>query len=327
MLGLAAKASLRDAAAVREVVIVAFPEVQALDVAGPAEVFAQAGGYGVRVAAPRVEPLATGSGYAIAPEVALANVDLDRVDTLVVAGGEGTRAAVADEVLVAWLAAAAPRVRRVAAVCTGAFLLARAGLLDGRRATTHWAWCDELARRFPAVVVEPDPIFVADGPFRTSAGVTAGMDLALSLVEEDLGPRAALRVARELVLFVRRPGGQSQFSAGLAAQAAENAPLRELQAWISDHLDEDLSVPALARRAHMAERSFARAYARETGRTPAVHVELLRVERARMLLETTPAGVEAVAARCGFGTVETMRRAFARRLGVAPAAYRSRFAA
>jgi transcriptional regulator GlxA family with amidase domain len=213
----------------------------------------------VRVAAPRVEPLVTGSGYAIAPEVALAHVDLDRVDTLVVAGGEGTRAAVADEGLVAWLTAAAPRVRRVASVCTGAFLLARAGLLDGRRATTHWAWCDELARRFPAVAVEPDPIFVADGPFRTSAGVTAGMDLALSLVEEDLGPRAALRVARELVLFVRRPGGQSQFSAGLAAQAAQHAPLRELQAWIADHLDEDLSVPALARRAHMTERSFARA--------------------------------------------------------------------
>jgi transcriptional regulator GlxA family with amidase domain len=249
------------------------------------------------------------------------------VDTLVVAGGEGTRAAVADEGLVAWLAAAAPRVRRVASVCTGAFLLARAGLLDGRRATTHWAWCDELSRRFPAIAVEPDPIFVADGPFRTSAGVTAGMDLALSLVEEDLGPRAALRVARELVLFVRRPGGQAQFSAGLAAQAVEHAPLRELQAWIADHLDEDLSVPALARRTHMTERSFARAYARETGRTPAVRVELLRVERARMLLETTPAGVEAVAARCGFGTVETMRRAFARRLGVAPAAYRSRFAA
>jgi transcriptional regulator GlxA family with amidase domain len=325
--GLAARSAVRDAAVVREVVIVAFPGVQALDVAGPAEVFAQAGGYRVRVAAPRVEPLTTGSGYAIEPELALAGVDPGRVDTLVVAGGEGTRAAVADEGLVAWLAAAAPRVRRVASVWTGAFLLARAGLLDGRRATTHWAWCDELSRRFPAIAVEPDPIFVADGPFRTSAGVTAGMDLALSLVEEDLGPRAALRVARELVLFVRRPGGQAQFSAGLAAQAVEHAPLRELQAWIADHLDEDLSVPALARRTHMTERSFARAYARETGRTPAVHVELLRVERARMLLETTPAGVEAVAARCGFGTVETMRRAFARRLGVAPSAYRSRFAA
>jgi len=224
------------------------------------------------------------------------------------------------------LRATAPRARRVASVCTGAFLLARAGLLDGRRATTHWAWCEELARRFPQVAVERDPIFVADGNVRTSAGVTAGMDLALALVEEDLGPRAALEVARQLVLFVRRPGGQAQFSAGLAAQA-QHAPLRELQAWMADHLDADLGVEALAARAHMSPRSFARAFRRETATTPAAYVEALRVERARLLLETTPAAVTEVARACGFGTVETLRRAFARRLGVAPAAYRSRFAA
>ncbi|HEY5143608.1 MAG TPA: AraC family transcriptional regulator, partial [Solirubrobacteraceae bacterium] len=226
----------------RRIIIVAFPAVQALDVAGPAEVFAQAGGYEVRVVAPTLEPLPTGSGYAIVPELTLAEVT-GPLDTLLVAGGEGTRAAVADDELVGWIAATAPRARRVASVCTGAFLLARAGLLDGRRATTHWAWCDELARRFPQVEVDPDPIFVADGNVRTSAGVTAGMDLALALVEEDLGPRAALAVARRLVLFVRRPGGQAQFSAGLAAQAAVRAPLRELQAWIADHLTDDLSVP------------------------------------------------------------------------------------
>jgi len=310
----------------RRIIIVAFPGVQALDVAGPAEVFAQAGGYEVRVAARALEPLPTGSGYAIVPELTLAGV-AGPIDTLLVAGGEGTRSAVADEELVGWIAATAPRARRIASVCTGAFLLARAGLLDGRRATTHWAWCAELARRFPQVEVDPDPIFVADGRVRTSAGVTAGMDLALALVEEDHGPRAALAVARQLVLFVRRPGGQAQFSAGLAAQAAVRAPLRELQAWIADHLTDDLSVPALAGRAQMSERTFARAFRRETGSTPGDYVEALRVERARLLLETTPAQVDAVAAACGFGTVETLRRAFARRTGVSPTAYRSRFAA
>lgn len=310
----------------RRIVIVAFPDVQALDVTGPAEVFTQAGGYVVQVAAPRAEPLRTGSGYAIVPELALGDVR-GPIDTLLVAGGEGTRAAARDEDLIDWLRTIAPRARRVASVCTGAFLLARAGLLDGRRATTHWAWCDELARQFPQVIVEPDPIFVADGNVHTSAGVTAGMDLALALVEEDLGPAAALAVARQLVMFVRRPGGQAQFSTGLAAQAAGHAPLRELQAWMADHLDGDLSVEALADRAHMSPRSFARAFRRETGTTPAAHVEALRVERARLLLESTASPVAAVARACGFGTVETMRRAFARRVGVPPAAYRSRFAA
>lgn len=309
----------------RRIVIVAFPDVQALDVAGPAEVFAQAGGYDVQVAAPEREPLSTGSGYAILPELALHDVR-GPIDTLVVAGGEGTRAASADEFLVGWIARTAPRARRVASVCTGAFLLARAGLLDGRRATTHWAWCDALAGAFPSVTVEPDPIFVADGPVRTSAGVTAGMDLALSLVEEDLGPQRALEVARNLVLFVRRPGGQAQFSAGLRAQAATRAPLRELQARIGDQLEGDLSVSALAARAHMSERHFARAFRDETGITPAAYVEHLRVERARLLLGTTPTAIAAVATQCGFGTPETMRRAFARRVGVSPVAYRERFA-
>lgn len=320
--------SLRPATmrCMRRIVIVAFPDVQALDVTGPAEVFTQAGGYHVQVAAPSVEPLATGSGYALVPELALADVH-GPIDTLMIAGGAGTRAAVADDELVGWIAATAPCAQRIASVCTGAFLLARAGLLDGRRVTTHWQWCEELARRFPLVDVDPEPIFVADGDVRTSAGVTAGMDLALSLVEEDLGPQAALDVARRLVLFMRRPGGQAQFSAGLAAQGATLAPLRELQAWLLDHLDADLSVGALAARAQMSERTFARAFRRETGRTPADYVEALRIERARVLLESTPAQVDAVAAACGFGTVETLRRAFARRTGVSPTDYRRRFAA
>ena len=228
--------------------------------------------------------------------------------------------------MIDWLRLAARRSRRVASVCTGAFLLARAGLLDGRRATTHWASCDALARNYPAVTVDPDPIFVRDGNVYTSAGVTAGIDLALALVEEDLGRRAALDVARSLVLFIRRPGGQAQFSSGLAGQAAIQPGIRELQDWVSDNLDSDLSVPALAERAFMSPRNFARVFSREVGLTPAAYVESLRLERARLLLETTEMQLEEIARRCGFGTVETLRRAFGRRLRVSPSDYRSRFA-
>jgi transcriptional regulator GlxA family with amidase domain len=230
-------------------------------------------------------------------------------------------------VIVPWLRETAPRARRVTSVCSGAFLLAEAGLLDGRHATTHWASCARLQEDYPAVTVEPDPIFVRDGNVTTSAGVTAGMDLALALVEEDLGRRVALEVARWLVLFVKRPGGQAQFSAGLAAQAADREPLRELQDWIADHLREDLTVRALAERSHMSERNFARAFRREIGMTPATYVEALRVERARAALQDSGAPMAGVAYDAGFGTVETMRRAFHRRLGVGPAAYRGRFRA
>jgi transcriptional regulator GlxA family with amidase domain len=316
----------------RRVVIVALPEVQPLDVTGPAEVLASAasvaGGddaaYAIEVVAPGGAPIPTDSGYAIAPAGALEAVR-GPIDTLLVAGGAGARHASAETV--ARVRRLAARADRVASVCTGAYVLAAAGLLDGRRATTHWSWCEDLQRRHPAVRVERDPIFVVDGPVRTSAGVTAGMDLALALVEEDLGPRVALEVARWLVLFVKRPGGQAQFSAQLAAQSAERAPLRELQAWMADHLADDLSVPALAARACMSERNFARAFKAETGMTPAVYVEALRVERARLALESGLESIDAVARRCGFGTVETLRRAFARRLGVSPGAYRDRFAA
>jgi transcriptional regulator GlxA family with amidase domain len=210
-------------------------------------------------------------------------------------------------------------------VCTGAFLLARAGLLEGRRATTHWAACRALQRRYPEVRVETEPIFVRDGNVYTSAGVTAGIDLALALVEEDLGSRAALEIARALVLFVRRPGGQTQFSTSLAGQAAERQSLRELQGWISDHLADDLSVPALAERAFMSERNFARVFRREVGVSPASYVESLRLERAKLLLEGTPLSIKEVGRRCGFGTVETLRRSFARGVGASPGEYRDRF--
>jgi transcriptional regulator GlxA family with amidase domain len=315
----------------RRIVIVAFPGVQSLDVSGPAEAFSIAtrhhrADYVIRVVTPDGEAARATSGLTLLPDGAVADVR-GAIDTLLIAGGEGVFDAARDERLLAWVRRASRRSRRTASVCTGALLLAHAGLLDGRRATTHWAYCDGMAARFPRVTVERDPIFVRDGNVATSAGVTAGMDLALALIEEDHGAQAALATARSLVLFVRRPGGQSQFSTALAAQPARRAPLRELQAWILGHLDEDLTVPALAGRVHMSERNFARAFRAETGLTPAAYVEAARVERARRELETTDLGVEAVAARCGFGTVETMRRAFARRLGVNPAAYRARFAA
>jgi transcriptional regulator GlxA family with amidase domain len=312
----------------RRVVIVVFPRVQTLDVTGPAEVFRAASlihppGYEVTVAAAEAGPVPT-STVSLVSDARLDACD-GRIDTLIVAGGTGTRRAEEDPGLIEWIARAAKRSRRVASVCTGAFLLARAGLLDGRRATTHWVACTDLAARYPAVVLEPDPIFVRDGDVWTSAGVTAGMDLALALVEEDLGRDVALEVARHLVVFLQRPGGQAQFSAQLAAQTADRAPLRELQAWIPDHLDEDLSVPALARRACMSERNFARAFRRETGRTPGAYVEAARIERARIALETGELPVEAIAAQAGFGTVETMRRAFRRQVGVSPIEYRTRF--
>jgi transcriptional regulator GlxA family with amidase domain len=312
----------------RRVVIVAFPGVQTLDVTGPAEVLRAATklhppGYEVTVAAPEEGPLRT-STVTMVPDLPLSACRF-AIDTLIVAGGTGTRRAEEDEHLIDWLKAAAERSQRVASVCSGAFLLARAGLLDGRRATTQWASCADLAERYPAVTVEPDPIFVRDGNLVTSAGVTAGMDLALALVEEDLGRDVALAAARWLVVFLKRPGGQAQFSAQLAAQTAERQPLRDLQAWIPDHLDTDLSVPALAGRAAMSERNFARAFRRETGMTPAAYVEAARVESARIALETGDLPVEQVARQAGFGTVETMRRAFGRRVGVSPVDYRSRF--
>jgi transcriptional regulator GlxA family with amidase domain len=314
----------------RRIVFVAFDGMQALDLVGPAEVFSlasrQRGGtpYSIEVVAVGMDPVRSSSGLAVVPHGALASAS-GAIDTLIVVGGAGVPRALEDDALVSWIARAAARSRRVSSVCTGAFLLAAAGLLEGRRATTHWAACDELARRHPGVTVERDPIFVRDGAVATSAGVTAGMDLALALVEEDHGPALALEVARSLVLFTLRPGGQSQFSVQLSSLQAEHDPLRELQGWIADHLDADLTVPALAARAHMSERTFARTFRRETGVTPAAYVEELRVERARMALESSSAPIDRIAGACGFGTVETLRRAFHRRLGVGPAAYRARF--
>jgi transcriptional regulator GlxA family with amidase domain len=307
----------------RRVAIVAFPEFQSLDVSGPAEVFAQAG-YAVEIVAGDGDAVRASNGIQLVPERSLAACR-GALDTLVVAGGRGIRAAAADERLISWLRLAARRSRRVTSVCTGAFLLARAGLLDGRRATTHWAACAALARTYPTVSVDPEPIFVRDGNVYTSAGVTAGIDLALALVEEDHGHALALAIARELVMFLRRPGGQGQFSAALAAQAAPSASLRDLVAFIADNLHRPLTVDMLAERAHLSPRQFARVFTRELGVSPGRMVDRMRVETARRRLEEAPDGLAVVAAACGFGTEETMRRAFLRHLGTPPGAYRERF--
>ena len=320
----------------RRVVIVLFDGVQTLDVTGPLEVFAgadryrratrvDAPGYLVHTASPAPGPVRSSSGLTIVADTSVAEV-AGPIDTLVVAGGEGVNAALADRELIAAIPKLARRARRVTSVCSGAFLLAEAGLLDGKVATTHWSRCDELAARYPAVTVEPNPIFTRDGDVYTSAGVTAGMDLALALVADDLGRHAALTIARHLVLFLQRSGSQAQFSAQLATQLADRDEIRDLQQWIADHPGADCSVTALARRVAMSPRHLARVFADDVGTTPARYVEGVRVEVARRRLEESTDSIESIAAGCGFGTTETLRRAFARHIGLAPAEYRTRFA-
>ncbi len=328
----------------RRIVFVVYPDLQILDLTGPVEVFAMANRlwslldpaedrlegpvrdrpYQVDVVSTDGRSVRSSCGLEVAPHRSLAT-SAGPIDTLVVVGGIGTAEAVRDEPLVAWIASAARRSRRVTSVCSGAFLLARAGLLDGRRATTHWASSALLAQSFPTVTVDPDSIFVRDGNVWTSAGVTTGMDLALSLVEDDLGPEVARLVARWLVLFVQRPGGQAQFSAQLAAQRPERSSLQDLEGWIADHLAEDLSVTRMAEQVGMSTRTFARVFRQELGVSPAAYVESVRVEAARRLLETTSRGLPEVARLCGFGTVETMHRVFRRTLRVTPGEYRRHF--
>jgi transcriptional regulator GlxA family with amidase domain len=316
------------------VLFVAFPEVQLLDIAGPSSVFTTASrlvgakgpGYRVEIAALRTGPVATQGGVLLQATVPLSRVR-GPVDTLMVPGGETTMEPGSEPGLPVPLRQLARRSRRVASVCTGSFLLARAGLLDGRRATTHWYACDALKRQHPRCEVLADHIYLRDGHVWTSAGVTSGIDLALALVEEDLGRNVARQVARMLVVYLRRPGGQSQFSVQLASQWASRAPIRDVQEWLPEHLQEDLSVEALAKRAAMSPRNFARAFRVEVGVTPARYVERLRVEAARASLETSQRTVKEVATEVGFGTLETLHRVFKRSLGVTPSEYRGRFAA
>ena len=315
----------------RSIVMFAATPVEELDIVGPWEVFATANSvrgdkgkaYDLQlVTTARDESFRGDSGLTLS---ATRNLDevAGNIDTLMVPGGTGPRS-VCDATNLAWLRSAAARARRVASVCTGAFLLAQAGLLDGRRATTHWMFARDLARRYPRIRVDADPIYIRDGNVYTSAGVTAGMDLALALVEEDLGNNVALEVARRLVLFARRPGGQAQFSALLAAQASDNKAVRELLVWISEHLRSNLSVESMAARVAMSSRNFARVFLRETRMTPAHFVERMRIEAACRNLEATDEGLEAIAARAGFGSAEVMRRAFRRHLGLSPNLCRQR---
>jgi len=326
---------------VRGVAIVAFDECQPLDVVGPFEVFAAAreaqrlrgardAGYEPFIVGPTARPVRAESGLALLPDTTLARMTARggrAFHTLMIAGGAGARLAASDARVCATIARLAARARRVTSVCTGSFVLGGAGLLNGKRATTHWARCDALAELCPGARIERDPIYVRDGNVWTSAGVTAGIDLALALVEEDLGRDVALLIARHMVVFVRRAGGQSQFSAQLSAQAAERDVLRDLMTWIVEHPSADLQVPALARRAHLSVRHFSRLFHAQTGVSPAHYVEQVRVETARRLLETTGRSVEDVATRAGFGTPEALRRAFQRRVRLSPREYRARFGA
>lgn len=314
----------------RTIVFAVFDGIQSLDLSGPLEVFAAAdetaGGerYELLVVSADGHDVRCSSGLRIGVDAALAELS-GPIDTLVVAGGNGTVRAVADEAFVAGIALAANRARRVVSVCSGAFVLAAAGLLRGRRATTHWSVAELLAELHPDVEVDPDPIFVRDGNVATSAGVTTGMDLALALVEDDLGSEVARTVAQRLVLFLRRPGSQSQFSSHLTTQLADRDRLRELQDWIADHTADDLSVAALAARAGYSERHLTRLFLDEIGETPARYVQRVRVDVARRRLEESTDDVRQVAATAGFGSAETLRRAFLRDVGVAPSQYRARF--
>lgn len=317
----------------RHVVILTFPGMQSLDAVGPFETFAGATrvaeslgrSHGYRVT------LASKNGRAVRAEsgIGLCTSPLpdssERIDTLVIPGGDGVSTARHDRALTEWIAATAPRCRRVATVCTGAFIAAEAGLLRGRRVTTHWARADKLASEFPAIKVDPDPIYIRDGKYWSSAGVTAGIDLALTLVESDLGTEVAQTVARWLVMFLHRPGGQTQFASPVWMPRAERSAVRGVQSLVEADPGGDHHIPALASAAAMSVRHFTRVFGAEVGEAPGRFVERVRTEAARRELETTPDTLDVIARRCGFGTAETLRRVFQRRVGVAPDSYRRRF--
>jgi transcriptional regulator GlxA family with amidase domain len=321
----------------KTIVILGAPDTQILDVAGPYQIFVRAAelylkSHPARKSPYRVVLASTTRRNTVATNcgLTLAGAETFRrlrgpIDTLLIAGGSGLEAAARDKDLLLWLQQVAPTVRRMGSVCTGAFLLAAAGLLDGKRATTHWKWAAELADKFKRTTVDPDPIYIRDGNTYTTAGVTAGMDLALALVEEDLGSPLALEVAREMVLYLRRAGGQSQFSAALALQSSDRKQIAELRSWALDNLGEELPVEKLAAKAGMSPRNFARVFRKDTGTTPARFVERVRVEAARRRLEESRDKLEKVASDCGFGSIQSLRRSFHRVLQVHPNDYRHRF--
>jgi transcriptional regulator GlxA family with amidase domain len=322
-------------AAPRLVGLLAFENAQILDVAGPLEVFGSANrclienghvsrpAYRLHILAERAGPVTMNNGLQLVATRAI-HGRREPIDTLLIAGGSGVWEARRNARLIRWIAQTAESSRRVASICSGAFLLAATGLLNGREATTHWQDCARLAREFPEIRSLPDRIFVQDGKFYSSGGVTAGMDLALHLVEQDWGREVAAQVARRLVLFLRRPGGQSQFSPHLAAENGRE-PIRQAQRHVLTHPEADLSVPALAAVAGMSPRNFARAFLADTGTTPAKFVEQARIDAARLRLEQSGAAIETIARSCGFGAPERMRRAFHRHLSIDPSSYRKTF--
>lgn len=321
----------------KTIVFLAAPQTQILDVAGPYQVFVRAAenyvrGHPNRKPPYRVLLASTTRRKTVSTNCGLVITGTDTfrslpgpIDTLLVAGGTGVEQASQEKELLLWLQRTSRRVRRLGSICTGAFLLASAGLLKGKRAATHWKWAPELARRFKDITVDPDSIYIRDGNTYTSAGVTAGMDLALALVEEDLGSTAALTVARELVLYLRRVGGQSQFSAALALQSSDRKQIEEIRAWVVDNLSRDLRVANLAAKAGMSPRNFARVFLNDTGWTPARFVERSRVEAARRRLEESHDNLEKIASDCGLGSIQGLRRSFQRVFRVPPSEYRHRF--
>lgn len=309
----------------RRVVIVGPPPVQVLDVTGPLEVFSNAPGYVVQLGNPGSETsLQTNRGISLAGATPIAEIK-GPIDTLIITGGPGAETGIYDEKFVAWITEASARSRRVASICTGTFLLGAAGLIDGKKVVTHWKFCDDLARRFPAALVQPDPIYLKDGAIYTSAGITAGIDLSLALVEEDVGHESALNVARFLIMFLVRPGGQAQYSHMLSHQAVTFRPLRELQVWALENLREDLTVEKLADRIGMCPRQFTRVCLRETKMNPGQFVDRMRVEAAQQMIDSSSMRLKEVADRCGFSSADAMRRTFLRILGVTAGEYAARF--
>lgn len=314
----------------RRIVFVVFPGSLLLDLSGPMAAFEisdetaadKSASYRLTIASTAGGPIRTSAGIEI---MSTALAEVSEIDTLVVGGGRGVHDAAEDLQLLTWLSEHSGEIRRLCAVCTGAFVLAAAGLLNHRRAVTHWSSCNLLQERYPDVMVSPDAIYEKDGPIWTSAGVTAGIDLALALIEEDRGRAEAIRVAKRMVVFLKRAGGQTQFSVPLSLQEADDGAFEGLHGWMQDHIAEDLRVETLAAQVAMTPRTFARVYHARTGRTPAKAVEALRLEVARRALEETRLGVKEIAARSGFLDEERMRRAFRRRLGVGPQDYRSKF--
>jgi len=313
------------------IIIAVPPRAQSLDVSGPLAAFREAGrqsngeiSYDVKLMSIQNTNTTDIDGMTVMTDMSIYDSDV-LIDTLLIAGTHDYQQAFNAYEFHQWLKRRTPHIRRYGSVCTGAFFLGAAGLLDGKQATTHWQQAAELAERYPQANVQSDAIYVQDGALCTSAGVTAGIDLSLKLIEDDHGRDLALKIARKLVVFLKRPGGQSQFSTHLAAQMVQDSRIQEVQHWVLEHIEENLSIPVLAKKAAMSVRNFSRIFRNETGRTPADFVELVRVDAAKRLLEESDTPLQRVAAYCGFTNVDLMRRAFIRRLSISPSDYRQRF--